>query len=301
MDDVVIETSDLRKVYGEVEAVSGLNVSVPRGSIYGFLGRNGAGKTTTIKMLMGMTYPTAGEIKIFGQRPERQQEGAEIRRRIGFVSEEKQLYVGMTVEQMLNFTRPFFPKWDRALEERLVKLFELPPKQKVGKLSKGQRARLALLVALPRGADLLILDEPSSGLDPAMTEAVLQLLVGLAASEGTTIFFSTHHIDEVEQIADHVCIIDRGRAVIDGALDDLKESYRRIRVVFEEEVPSPMLSIEGVAQAERQGRILTLLTNRNVNGILDRARSLRAVSVDVRPVTLKEIFLETVKDENKET
>jgi ABC-2 type transport system ATP-binding protein len=299
MGELVIETINLRKLYGQFEAVNGLNLSVPPGSIYGFLGRNGAGKTTTIKMLMGMTYPTAGEIKIFGQRPDHQQEGAEIRRRIGFVSEEKQLYAGMTVEQMLNFTRPFFPKWDRALEERLVKLFDLPPKQKVSKLSKGQRARLALLLALPRGADLLILDEASSGLDPAMTEAVLQLLVSLAASEGTTVFFSTHHIDEVEQIADHVCIIDRGRTVVDGALDDVKESYRRIRVVFEEEVPSPMLAIEGIAQVERQGRILTLLANRNVSTILDRARSLRAVSVDVLPVTLKEIFLETVKDESK--
>jgi ABC-2 type transport system ATP-binding protein len=299
MDELVIETRDLKKVYDEVEAVSGLTLSVPRGSIYGSLGRNGSGKTTTIKMLLGMVHPTAGEVKVFGKQPNRPSEGAEIRQRVGFVSEEKQLYVGMTVEQMLNFTRPFFPKWDRAVEERLVKLFDLPPKQKVSKLSKGQRARLALLLALPRGADLMILDEASSGLDPAMTEAVLQLLVGLAASEGTTVFFSTHHIDEVEQIADHVCIIDRGCAVVDGAVDELKESYRRIRVVFESDVPSPMLSIEGVAQAERQGRILTLLANRNVSTILDRARSLQAVSVDVLPVTLKEIFLETVKDESK--
>lgn len=110
----------------------------------------------------------------------------------------------MTIEQILNFTRPFFPTWNAALEEKLVKLFDLPPRRKVGKLSKEQRTRLALLLALPRGADLLILDEASSGLDPAMTEGMLQLLVGLAASEGITVFFSTHHIDEVEQIADHV-------------------------------------------------------------------------------------------------
>jgi ABC-2 type transport system ATP-binding protein len=300
MDDALIETINLRKVYGQLEAVNGLNLSVPRGSIYGFLGRNGSGKTTTIKMLLGMTHPTSGDIKVFGKNPQHSEEGAEIRQRVGFVSEEKQLYVGMTVEQIINFTRPFFPSWDRDLEKKLLKMFELPLNQKVGKLSKGNRARLALLLALPRRADLLILDEPSSGLDPAMTEAMLQTLVSLAASDGTTVFFSTHHIDEVEQIADHVCIIDLGRRVVDGSLDELKQAYRRIRLVFDREVPSPMLAVTDIERVKKEGRTLSLLAKRNVNEIVDRARSLNAVSVDVVPVTLKEIFLETVSEANQE-
>jgi ABC-2 type transport system ATP-binding protein len=297
MDDRVIQTIDLKKKYGQVEAVNGLNLSVPRGSIYGFLGRNGSGKTTTIKMLLGMVHPTSGEARVLGKNPNQSEDGVQIRRRVGFVSEEKQLYVGMTVEQIINFTRPFFPSWNMDLEKKLLKLFELPLRQKVGKLSKGNRARLAWLLALSRSAELLILDEPSSGLDPAMTEAMLQMLVSMAASGEVTIFFSTHHIAEVEQIADHVCIIDQGRVVVEGALDDLKETYRRINLVFDKEVPSPMLAMAGLEPAQTRGRSLSLLASHNVNEIVDRARSLNAVSVDVTPVTLKEIFLDSVKPE----
>jgi ABC-2 type transport system ATP-binding protein len=300
MPNPVIETIELTKTYDQIEAVNGLSLSVPPDSIYGFLGRNGSGKTTTIKMLLGMTHPTSGEARVFGKRADHPEEGVEIRRRVGFVSEEKQLYSGMTVGQILNFTRPFFPAWKADLEKKLLRLFELPLNQKVGKLSKGNRARLALLLALPRGADLFILDEPSSGLDPAMTEAVLQMLVSLVASDGATVFFSTHHIAEVEQIADHVCIIDRGRTVVDGALDELKAAYRRINLVFDKEPPPPLLAVDGIAQVKRQGRSVSLLASRNVNQIIDQARSLNAVSVDVIPVTLKEIFLETVYDESKD-
>lgn len=300
MQKPVIETIELTKTYGQLVAVDRLNLSVPPGSIYGFLGRNGAGKTTTIKMLLGMAHPTAGEISIFGQRPDHPPEGVEIRRRVGFVSEEKQLYGGMTVEQIVKFTRPFFPAWNVELERKLLMMFELPMNQKVAKLSKGNRARLALLLALPRGADLFILDEPSSGLDPAMTEAVLQVLVSLAAADGVTVFFSTHHIAEVEQIADHVCIVDKGRAVVDGAIDELKDAYRRIHLVFDEEIPAPLLAVAGIEPSKQEGRSLSLLASHNVNEIVDQARSLNAVSVDVAPVTLKEIFLETVKGDSKE-
>lgn len=300
MQDRVIETSDLKKGYGALEAVSGLNLTVPRGSIYGFLGRNGSGKTTTIKMLLGMVHPTSGEVRVFGKRPDHIDEGVDIRRRVGFVSEEKQLYAGMTVEQIIKFTRPFYPTWGPALERRLLDLFELPLKQKVGKLSKGNRARLALLLALARGADLLILDEPSSGLDPAMTEAMLQVLVSQAAVDGVTVFFSTHHIAEVEQIADHVCIIEKGQAVIDGPLDELRDTYRRINLVFSTEAPASLLEVGGIEQVRREGGALSLLARRNVDQIVARARSMNAVSVDVMPVTLKEIFLESVKDEARE-
>ena len=297
MDDQVIETIDLRKRYGQLDAVRGLNLSVPRGAIYGFLGRNGSGKTTTVKMLLGMVHPTSGEVTIFGKNPAQPEEGVEIRRRVGFVSEEKQLYAGMSVQQMINFTRSFFPTWQADVEKNLLHVFELPLRQKVSKLSKGNRTRLALLLALSRGAELLVLDEPSSGLDPAITEAVLQMLVRLAASGAVTIFFSTHHIAEVEQIADHVCIIDRGRAIIDGSLDGLKETYRRINLVFDGDVPSPILTLAGGEQVQKQGRSFSVLASHNINDIVNQARSLNAISVDVAPVTLKEIFLQSVKED----
>ena len=190
---------------------------MPKGSICGFLGRNGAGKTTTIKVLLGMARPTAGEARVFGLPASAEQASVEIRRRTGFVSDDKELYNYLTVREMVRFTAGFFPRWRKDLEDRYLRAFELPPDRKVKALSRGMRTKLALLLALCRGAELLILDEPTSGLDPAMTEEVLQALVTHVGREEMTVFFSSHQIAEVDQIADRVAIIDHGRIVVSGA------------------------------------------------------------------------------------
>ena len=297
-DPFIIETADLRKNYGEVEAVRGLNLQVPVGSIYGFLGRNGAGKTTTIKVLLGMARPTSGHARVFGLPADAQDGSVEIRRRTGFVSDDKDLYDYMDVAEMIRFTAAFFPRWRADLEQRYLRRVELPADRKIKALSRGMRTKLALLLALCRGAELLILDEPTSGLDPAMTEEVLQALVSHVASEEMTVFFSSHQIAEVDQIADRVAIIDRGRAVVTGALDDLRESFRRIQFVFDGDAPEPAFRAPGIERVRRKGRVLTVLSSAGAEGIVDEARALNPVSVDVVPVTLKEIFLETVAMED---
>jgi ABC-2 type transport system ATP-binding protein len=212
-----IETAGLRKTYDGVEALRGLNLQVPAGSICGFLGRNGAGKTTTIKVLLGMARPTAGTARVFGLPVDEQQASVEIRRRTGFVSDDKDLYGYMTVGGMVRFTAAMYPRWRADLQERYLRQFELPLDRHVKALSRGMRSKLALLLALCRGADLLILDEPTSGLDPAAIEEVLQAVVAHVADAKTTVFFSSHQIAEVEQIADYVAIVDRGRTVVTGA------------------------------------------------------------------------------------
>ena len=291
----VIETQDLRKTFGKQSAVDGLNLQVPRGSIYGFLGKNGAGKTTTIELLLNIVRPSGGQASVFGIPVTDLARSTEIRQRVGFVSEDKGLYPYMTVGQMIRFTRPFFPGWRDDLERRYLELFNLPLKKKVGDLSKGMGSKLMLLLAVARGADLLILDEPTDGLDPAAVEEVLRELVSLAALNGTTIFFSSHQLPEVEQIAEHVCIIDRGKAVVAGALDELKAQYQRIQVVVDRELDEPVRWVDGVVKVRQEGRMFSLLVSRNVEAILAQIRSLPGASTEQFPVSLKEIFLESVR------
>lgn len=297
-DAIAIETIDLRKDYGSVEALRGLSLRVPAGSIFGFLGRNGAGKTTTIKILLGMTRPTSGSVHVFGLPATDQDASVEIRRRAGFVSDEKDLYDHLTVDEIIRFTAAFFPRWRTDLATKYLRSFDLPPTRKIKALSRGMRTKLSLLLALSRGAELLVLDEPTSGLDPAVIEEVLQALVAHVASESTTVFFSSHQIAEVDQIADHVAIIHQGRTVLTGPLDDLRENFRRIQLVFDGDAPEPAWRAPGVESVRRTGRVLTVISSRGAGPIVDEARALNPVSVDVVPVTLKEIFLETVTSED---
>ena len=295
-DHHAIHTTDLWKRYDDVEALRGLNLQVPGGSICGFLGRNGAGKTTTIKVLLGMARPTSGTAQVLGVAAHNAGAGAAVRQRIGFVSDEKDLYDYMTVGEIVDFTRPFFPRWSTELEQKYLGKFELPRHRAIKELSRGTRTKLALLLVLCRGAELLILDEPTAGLDPAMAEDVLQALVGHVAGGETTIFFSSHQISEIEQIADHVAIIDRGRLVLSGALDDLRTRYQRVQLVFDGDAPRAEFRAAGVIRVERQGRVMSVLTS-DRDGLVAEARTLGPASIDASPVTLKEIFLESVRTE----
>ena len=292
MHDLILETVELRKSYDGVEALRGLDLQVPAGSICGFLGKNGAGKTTTIKILLGIAHPTSGVARVFGSAID-----ASVRGRIGFVSEEKDLYGYMTVEDMIRFTASFFPRWRADLQQRYVHKFDLPLTRKVKELSRGTRTKLALLLAFCRGAELLILDEPTSGLDPAIANDVLQAIVGHVAKEAMTVFFSSHQIAEVEQIADRAVIIERGRSIVAGTLDDLRETFCRIEIVFSGEAPAITFRAPGVLRTKRMGRVLSVFLNAGAEDIAAEASAAGAVSVDVMPVTLKEIFLESVSEE----
>jgi ABC-2 type transport system ATP-binding protein len=297
-DALVVEAEGLEKRYDAVEALRGLALRVPAGSIFGFLGRNGAGKTTTIKILLGMVRPTGGRAAVFGLPVDNAGASVEIRRRAAFVSDEKDLYDSLSVAEMIRFTAGFFPRWRADLEKRYLKTFELPLDRKVKALSRGMRTKLALLLSLARGAELLVLDEPTAGLDPAISEEVLQALVRHAAGEGMTVFFSSHQIAEVDQIADTIAIVDRGRTVLAGALDELRDNFRRVQLVFDGDAPDAAFVAPGVTRVRRSGRVLTVLATAGAEPVLELARALHPVSMDVMPVTLKDIFLETVTTED---
>ena len=291
--NAVVETTDLTKRFGDNYALAGLTLTVPRGHIVGFLGRNGSGKTTTIKILLDVIRRTSGEVTVLGEPTG----SVAARRRIGFLGEDKRLYSYMTVRETIAFTRPFFPAWRVDTEKRLLADFELPLDRKVSALSKGMRTKLGLLLNLCRHAELLILDEPSEGLDPVMTEQMLQSLVRQAA-DGATVFFSSHQVAEVEQIADHIVAIEKGRVILEGSLDELRQRYRRINLVFDDPPPPEAFRRDGVDRVIMQGRIISILASRNVDEIAALGPLLAAKSVDVQSVGLKELFLEKVKEDH---
>src|SRR5580704_966320 len=214
----VIETNDLSRRYGRADALHGLNLSVPAGSIFAFIGPNGAGKTTTIKVLMNLLEPTGGMARVLGVDSRRL--GPREREKIGYVSENQKLPDWMTVRQLLDYCRPFYPTWDRDLEVKLLRQFELPPDRKVRHLSRGMMMKAALLTSLPYRPKLLVLDEPFSGLDPLVRDEFVRGMLEVSLQSEWTIFISSHDINEVEQLADRVGLIDGGRMLFAEPIED---------------------------------------------------------------------------------
>jgi ABC-2 type transport system ATP-binding protein len=245
-------------------------------------------------MLLGMIRPTAGVGRVLGYDIADPAQSLEIRRRIAYVGEDKGLYGYMTIAELIRFTRSFYPDWQPQIETHLLKEYQLPLGRKIKAISKGMRTKLALLLALARRPELIILDEPSEGLDPVSTEELLQTLQEIRAA-GTSIFFSSHQLSEVERIADRVLMIDRGRLVMNTLLSDLLNNYRSITVEFAAQGPVPTFSLAGVERARFVGRQAWVLASSNVDGIVSYARSLNAV-VQVAPVNLRDVFLDVVKE-----
>ena len=292
---LAIETHELTKRFGNRPVVNQLDLRVPEGQITAFLGRNGAGKSTTIKMLLGVVAPSSGAGLVLGKKIQDAAQNRDLRREVAFVAEDKQLYSYMTVGQLVRFTRSFYADWRAETEIRLTKQFQLPLGCKVKALSKGMRTKLALLLALSRQPRLLILDEPSEGLDPVSVEELLHEIVG-AVANGVTVFFSSHQIAEVERIADRVCIIDRGRLLVDISLDDMRREYRLITLSFNVDPPTTVPSLPGIQQVRTSGRQMTLLARENADAVVELTRDLHPASVEVSPVGLREVFLEIVKE-----
>ena len=223
---VALRTRGLVKHYGRLQVVRGLDMEVPKGEIYGFLGRNGAGKTTTIRMLMGILAPTKGQIEFFGEQTKRTT--IPLKRRIGYVSQSQHYYPWMNARQLGRFVSSFYPTWDAAEYDRLLQVLELPFDRRTSQLSGGMKMKLALALALAHHPELLILDEPTAGLDPVAQREFLEIVKNQSRNHGRTTLFSTHRIDEVERAADKVGIIDEGVMRYEGDLDVLRSEVRRV-------------------------------------------------------------------------
>ncbi|HEX2911406.1 MAG TPA: ABC transporter ATP-binding protein [Chloroflexia bacterium] len=285
-----IQVEALTCTYKNKVAVDHLSLHVPTGSVYGFLGPNGAGKTTTIKTLLGLRPLQSGTVTVLGSDLSRQ--GLEYRQRIGYMPETSNLYGHMTVYQLIETARRLSTRWNNRAVLRYLDLFNLPLKEKVRKLSKGMKGQLALTIALGSEPDLLILDEPTSGLDPLKRYEFLNHIVREVSSAGRTIFFSSHNLSEVEQIADTVAIINEGRLVIEDNLDDLKAREKAVKVGFDQPVwVHDLENIPGVRQVLQEGRRFRLLVRGNAEDVAAELRGYGARSVEVVDMNLEAIFI----------
>jgi ABC-2 type transport system ATP-binding protein len=224
----ILKVRGLKKRFGTVAAADGVDLNVYEGEIYGFLGINGAGKTTTIRMLMGITAADTGSLSLFGQTTHRT--SVSQKQRIGYVSQEQNFYPWMTCRALGKFVGSFYPTWEPAQFSRLLELFEIPESRRTCELSGGMKAKLALALALAPKPALLILDEPTAGLDPVARREFMEIIVAQSRQHGRTTLFSSHLIDEVERCADRVGIIHQGRMRFEGSLRNLCERVRWVRM-----------------------------------------------------------------------
>lgn len=242
MDDA-IRLTDLCVRYGRIRALDGLTLALARGEIYGFLGRNGAGKTTTLRVLMGIVRADSGTIELFGKAMKHV--SVATKRSIGYVSQEQNFYPWMTPLQLGRFVSAFYPTWDQEEYTRLLRVLDVPPDRRSGILSGGTRTKLGLALALAPRPPLLLLDEPTAGLDPVARREFNDLVAKMAAERATTVLLSSHLVDEVEGIATRVGIVHVGRTSIEGRVDELRERVRRVRSQTPLELPHGFVRVRG--------------------------------------------------------
>jgi ABC-2 type transport system ATP-binding protein len=288
----IIETHALRRCFGRTDAVHDLNLRVPEGSIYAFLGPNGAGKTTTIKTLMNILRPTSGRAVILGVDSTRLR--PEELAQIGYVSENQRMPEWMTVAQLIDFCRAFYPSWDAEFCRRLLKQFELPLDRKLKGLSRGMKMKAALLVSLAYRPRLLVLDEPFTGLDPLVREEFIHGMLELSGEGNWSVFLSSHDIDEVERLADWVGIVNNGRLHLEESALSLQERFRQIECIVGEGARLPDALPESWLGPEIGGRYLRAVESRYEPEAAEarlRACVPEAAQISITPMTLREIFL----------
>lgn len=284
----LIQVSDLSRRFGANVALDSVNLSLERGAVHGLVGANGAGKTTLIKHLLGLLRAETGSVRVFGLDPVADPVG--VLSRVGYLSEDHDLPGWMRVHELLRYTRAFHPAWDEGYAARLMRDFALESETTVASLSRGQRARLGLLLALAHRPELLVLDEPSSGLDPVVRRDILDAILRTIAEEGRTVLFSSHLLEEVERVADGVTLIHHGRIALSAPLDTLRGSHRCVTLAFDApQAEGPVLP--GALRWEGHGTTWTALFRGEVADLGGQASQHGARIVAERTPSLDEIFV----------
>jgi len=288
----VVEVHGLSRRFGRTLAIDGVDLEIPRGAVFGLVGENGAGKTTLIKHILGLLKAQSGTVRVFGRDPVLDPVG--VLGRVGYLSEDRDLPEWMTIGELLRYLRAFYPGWDDAFADGLRERFDLDPGARIKGLSQGQRARTCLLAAMAYRPELLVLDEPSTGLDPIVRREILAAIIRTIAEEGRTVLFSSHLLDEVERMADWVAMIDRGKIVLCGPLEEVKAAHRRLTFRFDEPRSQPP-RLAGALSCEGFGRDWTTVCGAPAESLAGEAAGLGAQVIDNHIPSLDEIFVARVR------
>jgi ABC-2 type transport system ATP-binding protein len=286
-----IETIKLTRRFGKLDAVDGLDLRVPSGSVFGLIGPNGAGKTTTIKLLMNLLHPSGGSARVLGRDSTKLD--PELLARIGYVSESQQLPDHMTAAELFAYCRPFYSTWDPALCQSLIGLTRLPLNQRIRTMSRGMRMKAAVVASLAYRPELVILDEPFSGLDPLVRDELIRALLELTTDRKWTVLVSSHDIEELERLADWIGFIDNGRLVFAEQVASLLERYRRVEVIGEGDSPLPTVMLPSWVDPSAAGRTLRFVDTDHADphALIKISHAFPGTQINTFPLSLRDIFL----------
>lgn len=298
MNENAIEIENIEKIFHRKTVLKNLSFSVPKGVVYGLLGRNGVGKTTTIRILLGLLFPDRGQSQVLGLCSQKADE--KIRQKVGYVAEGQQLYQWMTIKELLWFNGSFYNNWDATYVESLIKRFELEPKDKIENLSRGMLSKLSLTLAMGHRPEILILDEATAGLDAIVRREFLDSIVELVNSEGHSVLISSHLLSDMERVVDQIGILQDGHITIAGNLEDLKNSYRKVKLSFTEQ-PSSKFKLPDTIYEKHSGREVLLIFKNYSSQKEKELYALGAKNIEFINMGLEDLFIEClVSQESKE-
>ena len=278
----MLKMNDVTKTFGTFKALDGLNLNVPQGAVYGLVGPNGAGKSTAIRHMTGIYQPDSGSV-LFQDKPIF--ENAAAKAKIGYIPDDVFYYPSATMEEMRRFYRGLYPTFDDALYTRLLDAFQLPQKSPIRRFSKGMQKQAAFHLTVCLRPELLILDEPVDGLDPVMRRQVMSLILANVADAGTTVLISSHNLRELEDVCDHVGIMDHGKMLLEKSLASMQGETNKLQIVGE--TPKDL----EVLHESTSGRLKTLIVRGAPYEISTKAAAVKPAYFDVLPLSLEEIFI----------
>ena len=278
----MFEIQNVTKTFGGFKALDDLSMTVPAGAVYGLVGPNGAGKSTIIRHLTGVYRPDSGTITMDGQQV---YENPALKERIGYIPDDVFYFPSATLEEMRKYYRSVYPKFDDMLFERLYEVFQLPKKSQMRRFSKGMQKQAAFHLTICTRPDVLVLDEPVDGLDPVMRRQVWNLILSDVAQRGTTVLISSHNLRELEDICDHVGIMDHGKMLLERSLADMQGATHKLQMVGD--VPESLQ----ILHESQVGRLKTLVVRGSAEAITETLQAANPVYFDVLPLSLEEIFI----------